>query len=89
MIQASHPSIKPLTEPRVGTLVALRLQTTLTPRMRRRFAQLPFWNVTPLDDGVRLELTDLRFGSPESPGFAGVSTIVDRMNRVRQAGFGL
>ncbi len=34
-----------------------------------RFNQLPFWRVTPLVDGTMVELIDLRFGTPESPGF--------------------
>ena len=55
----------------------------------RRFAQLPFWKVTPLDDGLRLDLMDLRFGSPENPGFAGVTAFVDQMGNVLRSGFGL
>jgi inner membrane protein len=55
----------------------------------RRFAQLPFWKVPPLDDGLRLDLLDLRFGTPDNPGFAGVTAIVDSLGAVRRAGFGL
>lgn len=33
------------------------------------FDQLPFWKVTPSADGTRVELIDLRFGSPQYPGF--------------------
>ena len=54
-----------------------------------RFAQVPFWKVTPVDDGLRLDLIDLRFGNPDRPGFAGVSAIVDRMGNVLRAGFGI
>jgi len=34
-----------------------------------RFDQLPFWKTTPLADGTRVELIDLRFGTPQHPGF--------------------
>ena len=54
-----------------------------------RFAQVPFWKVTPVADGLRLDLIDLRFGNPDRPGFAGVSAIVDRMGNVLRAGFGI
>ena len=54
-----------------------------------RFAQLPFWTVTPVAEGVRLDLQDLRFGNPGSPGFADVTAIVDRQGMVLRSGFGL
>jgi inner membrane protein len=55
----------------------------------RRFSQLPFWEVTPVAEGVRLDLFDLRFGSPGSPGFAEVTAIADRQGVVLRSGFGL
>ncbi len=33
------------------------------------FSQLPFWKVTPAAEGTLVELIDLRFGTPEHPGF--------------------
>jgi inner membrane protein len=33
------------------------------------FDQLPFWKTTLLDEGTRVELIDLRFGTPQHPGF--------------------
>lgn len=51
------------------------------------WSQLPFWKVTPLPEGLRLDLIDLRFGSPDRPGFAGVSAVVDRAGNVLRAGF--
>jgi len=54
-----------------------------------RWSQVPFWRVTPVGDDVRLDLIDLRFGTPESPGFAGVSALVDRMGNVLRSGFGI
>jgi len=51
------------------------------------WAQLPFWKVTPVAEGVRLELVDLRFGTPDTPGFASVSALVDRTGKVLRAGF--
>ena len=40
-----------------------------------RFNQVPFWKVTPLTDGTLVELVDLRFGSPEHPGFEATAVI--------------
>ena len=54
-----------------------------------RWAQLPFWKVTPAAEGLRLDLIDLRFGNPDRPGFASVSAIVDRTGKVLRAGFGI
>lgn len=53
------------------------------------WSQLPFWKVTPVAEGVRLDLMDLRFGDPDHPGFASVSAIVDRAGKVLRAGFGI
>ena len=54
-----------------------------------RWSQLPFWKVTPVADGLRLDLIDLRFGNPERPGFASVAAIVDGSGKVLRAGFGI
>ena len=53
------------------------------------WSQLPFWKVTPVAEGTRLDLIDLRFGTPDHPGFAAVSAIVDRTGKVLRAGFGI
>ena len=53
------------------------------------WSQLPFWKVTPVAEGLRLDLIDLRFGAPDRPGFASVSAIVDRTGKVLRAGFGI
>ncbi|MEO8027341.1 MAG: metal-dependent hydrolase [Bryobacteraceae bacterium] len=42
-----------------------------------RFSQIPFWRVVPLSDpdgSVRVELSDLRFGTPPDPGFVAAGT---------------
>lgn len=54
-----------------------------------RFAEVSFWKVTPLQDGLRLDLMDLRFGTPERPGFVSVAAIVDRDGNIVRAGFGI
>jgi inner membrane protein len=41
-----------------------------------RFSQAPFWKVTPALEGYQVELMDLRYGTPDNPGFAVVSKIV-------------
>ena len=53
-----------------------------------RWSQAPFWRVTPVGNDLRLDLIDLRFGTPDNPGFAGVSALVDRMGNVLSSGFG-
>jgi inner membrane protein len=54
-----------------------------------RWSQVPFWRVTPVGEDLRLELIDLRFGTPDNPGFAGVSALVDRSGNVLSSGFGI
>jgi inner membrane protein len=53
------------------------------------FNQLPFWRVTQMDDLVRVDLIDLRFGTPWQPGFAVATALVTPDGRVREARFGL
>jgi inner membrane protein len=53
------------------------------------WSQLPFWKVTPVAEGLRLDLIDVRFGTPDRPGFASVSAIIDRTGKVLRAGFGI
>jgi inner membrane protein len=54
-----------------------------------QFSQLPFWQVKPIYDGVEVQLTDLRFGTPQYPGFATASALVDAAGRVRDARLGM
>jgi len=49
-----------------------------------RFDQLPFWKTTRLDEGTRVELIDLRFGTPQHPGFEA-SAKVDASGSVQDA----
>ena len=54
-----------------------------------RFAQFPYWQLTPADDpegATRVEAIDLRFGDPQSPGFV-CTAIVDSHQRVVRAWF--
>jgi len=49
-----------------------------------QFAQFPLWRATPaaeLENGQRVELTDMRFGPPDAP-LMMASALVDRANRV-------
>ena len=53
-----------------------------------RFNQLPFWKVEKLEDGsTEVQLLDLRFGTPEEPGF-NASAIVDGSGVVKESKFG-
>jgi len=51
-----------------------------------RFNQVPFWRVLPLEDAVRVELIDLRFGSVLEPGFEA-SAIVAQDGTVMNQSF--
>jgi hypothetical protein len=54
-----------------------------------RFSQFPLWRVTPVaepENGNMVEVFDLRFGDPQSPGFMA-SALVDSGNRVVRTSF--
>ena len=53
-----------------------------------RFSQFPFWRVTPgeREGTTRVEVMDLRFGDPQSPGFVATA-IVDANQHVRESWF--
>ena len=67
--------------PESPALDAVRSSPRLQPFIR--FNQFPFWKVTPVEDGTRVDLIDLRFGTPRRPGFAGASAVVSNDGRVR------
>ncbi len=50
------------------------------------FSQVPYWKLTLLTDGTFVEMIDLRFGTPEQPGFEA-SGIVNASGDVRDALF--
>jgi inner membrane protein len=50
------------------------------------FSQYPFWQFRPLDNGMEVQVSDLRFGSPPHPGFVARAT-VDQAGRVVDSGF--
>jgi inner membrane protein len=50
-------------------------RTTRTFQVFEKFNQLPFWTLLPVDDAVRVELLDLRFGSVQQPGFEAVAFV--------------
>jgi len=53
-------------------------------RVFEKFDQVPFWKSTPVDGGTEIELIDLRFGSPQHPGFEA-SALVDESGAVHGA----
>ena len=63
-------------------------KTTEPFRVMEKFDQLPFWKVSPAGDAVLVELVDLRFGSPQRPGFATASALVNPDGLVREARLG-
>jgi inner membrane protein len=54
-----------------------------------KFNQVPFWRVTQMDDLVRVDLIDLRFGTPWQPGFAVATALVTPDGHVRETHFGM
>lgn len=53
------------------------------------FAQYPLWTTTPISDppgGVRVELLDMRFGTPSQPGFVATA-ILDAKRRIVRSWF--
>ncbi len=50
-------------------------RTTRTFKVFEAFDQLPFWTLLPVDDTVRVELLDLRFGTVQNPGFEAVAFV--------------
>jgi inner membrane protein len=53
-----------------------------------RFDQLPFWKIEKLaDEATQVQLIDLRFGTPERPGFVATA-IVEASGAVSEARFG-
>jgi inner membrane protein len=61
-------------------------RTTRTFQVFENFNQLPFWTLLPVDDTVRVELLDLRFGSIQHPGFEAVA-FVEPDHRIARAYF--
>jgi inner membrane protein len=63
-------------------------KTTMPFEVMEKFNQLPFWKVSPAGDAVLVELIDLRFGTPQRPGFATASALVNPDGLVREARLG-
>lgn len=61
-------------------------RTTRTFQVFENFNQLPFWTLLPVDDTVRVELLDLRFGTVQRPGFEAVA-FVEPDHRIARAFF--
>jgi len=61
-------------------------KTTHTFQVFEGFNQLPFWTLLPVDDTLRVELIDLRFGSIQRPGFEAVA-FVEPDHRIARAYF--
>ena len=50
------------------------------------FAQYPFWTVTPVSDppnGSRVQLSDMRFGTPRRGGFKAIAILDSQLRVVR------
>ena len=81
---AGHPYYKP--EPSPAFDAARRTEVF---QEFMRFSQYPFWQLTPsgeIDGGTRVEAMDLRFSSPQEPGFVATA-ILDAHQQVTRAWF--
>ncbi|HXN49708.1 MAG TPA: metal-dependent hydrolase [Bryobacteraceae bacterium] len=79
---------KPEPDPRQAAAAAAARKTPAF-RAFLDFSQLPYWRFSDLDqpaNGILVELTDLRFGTPVRPGFVA-SAVVDSAGRVVESGF--
>ena len=79
---------KPEPDPR-QTAAAAAAGTTAAFRAFLDFSQYPYWRFSDLEqppNGILVEVTDLRFGTPVRPGFVA-SAIVDSAGRVVESGF--
>jgi Predicted membrane-bound metal-dependent hydrolases len=69
---------------------ALRSASVTEPfRIFQDFAQYPIWTVTPVSDppnGVRVQLSDMRFGTPRQGGFRAIA-VLDSQLRVQSSKF--
>jgi inner membrane protein len=61
-------------------------RTTRTFKVFESFNQLPFWTLLPVDDTLKVELLDLRFGTLQNPGFEAVA-FVENGGKVTRAFF--
>lgn len=57
------------------TPAILAAKGTRTFRVFGQFNQVPFWRESPVPDGTLVELLDLRFGTPENPGFTASAIV--------------
>jgi len=55
-------------------------------RVFESFNQIPYWRDSPLPNGSKIELIDMRFGTPQRPGFEAIAT-VDPAGRVIEPRF--
>ncbi len=63
-------------------------RTTEPFRVFEQFNQLPFWKVTAAGDNIRVDLIDMRFGTPRQPGLFTATATVTPDDRVLESHFG-
>jgi hypothetical protein len=59
---------------------------TVTIQEFLRFSQFPLWRITPVSepqDGQRVEVLDMRFGTPLAPGFLASAVLDSKLQVVR------
>lgn len=63
-------------------------KTTRTFQVFGNFNQLPYWSVKPDGDLIRVDLIDLRFGTPQRPSFMATA-LVTPQGQVKDSSFGM
>jgi inner membrane protein len=63
-------------------------RTTEPFQVFERFNQLPFWKVSSASDAIKVELIDMRFGTPQRPGFFVATALVTQDGHVLESHMG-
>jgi inner membrane protein len=63
-------------------------RTTEPFQIFERFNQLPFWKVSSAGDAIKVELIDMRFGTPQRPSFFEATALVTQDGHVLESKLG-
>ncbi|HEY4362038.1 MAG TPA: metal-dependent hydrolase [Bryobacteraceae bacterium] len=63
-------------------------RTTEPFQIFEQFDQLPFWKVSSASDAIKVELIDMRFGTPSKPGFFVATALVTQDGHVLESHMG-
>lgn len=83
-----NPDVGQVDYPSQNSAAINAARTTEPFQVFERFNQLPFWKTTAAGDNIRVELVDLRFGTPRQPGLFVATATVMPDDRVLESHFG-